>query len=449
MTPEPGGSPYAADRSAVLVIALGVLCGLALVLLLIVSTLLFLRRYSKQVAQTEGVEMSLSSSCRHLWSRFRDGRHLLVSPPSTSAAPIAKHDILEAYVERHQNGDYGFQHEYEMLPERFADRTTRASDARENMPKNRYPDIKAYDQTRVRLNVLNGDPNSDYINANIVMGYKERKKFICAQGPMEGTVFDFWRMAWEQRVEIIVMLTNTEEYNKTKCFQYWPDPDPSRSPPTPDEPLYIDPVAETQSNGGTTGTTSRSPSNGSAVDVPETSHPTTTAAAKPKGDKTFGDIRVIHVKEKRYSEYVVRELQVSRPKSSTPTDPELGVMEREVRPVFQYHYLVWKDFQAPEHATGILRFLRRLNEDYSTDRGPILIHCSAGVGRTGTLVAIDHLIQQVEEEGCVSVLNTVCDLRHQRNFLVQSLRQYIFVYRALMEWVQFGNTEIPVAQFQV
>ena len=117
--------------------------------------------------------------------------------------------------------------------------------------------------------------------------------------------------------------------------------------------------------------------------------------------------------------------------------------------MFQYHYLVWKDFQAPEHATGILRFLRRLNEDYSTDRGPILIHCSAGVGRTGTLVAIDHLIQQVEEEGCISVFNTVCDLRHQRNFLVQSLRQYIFVYRTLMEWVQFGNTECSVADFQV
>ncbi|EFX64285.1 hypothetical protein DAPPUDRAFT_14164, partial [Daphnia pulex] len=178
----------------------------------------------------------------------------------------------------------------------------------------------------------------------------------------------------EQRVEIIVMLTNVEEYNKTKCFQYWPDPDPSRNASTP-EPLYVDPVAETQSNGGTT----HSPSNG----------------------------------------------------------------------IFQYHYLVWKDFQAPEHATGILRFLRHLNEDYSTDRGPILIHCSAGVGRTGTLVAsIDHLIQQVEEEGSVSVLNTVCDLRHQRNFLVQSLRQYIFVYRTLMEWVQFGNTEIAISNFQ-
>lgn len=151
--------------------------------------------------------------------------------------------------------------------------------------------------------MLNGDPHSDYINANIVMGYKERKKFVCAQGPMEGTVYDFWRMAWEQRVEIIVMLTNVEEYNKTKCFQYWPDPDPSRCTSTP-EPLYVDPVAETQSNGGTT----NSPSNGSTVEIPQ--QPLTETLKVPQGDKTFGDIRVIHVKEKRYSEYVVRELQV-------------------------------------------------------------------------------------------------------------------------------------------
>ena len=76
MTPKPSlvfaphGDP---DRSVVLVVALGVLCGLALVLLVIVSVLLLLRRYSKRVSQSEGIEMSLSSSCRHLWSRFRDG----------------------------------------------------------------------------------------------------------------------------------------------------------------------------------------------------------------------------------------------------------------------------------------------------------------------------------------------------------------------------------------
>ena len=103
--------------------------------------------------------MSLSSSCRHLWSRFRDGgRHLLVSPPSTSAAPIPKQELLQAFIERHQNADYGFQHEYEMLPERFVDRTTRASDTRENLPKNRYPDIKGLNSLEKKrepvLNIL-------------------------------------------------------------------------------------------------------------------------------------------------------------------------------------------------------------------------------------------------------------------------------------------------------
>jgi len=91
---------------------------------------------------------------------------------------------------------------------------------RENSGKNRYPDIKAYDQTRVKLSTV--DNSSDYINANYVVGYKERKKFICAQGPMEATINDWWRMVWEQHVHLILMLTNIEEYNKTKCAKYWP-----------------------------------------------------------------------------------------------------------------------------------------------------------------------------------------------------------------------------------
>ena len=71
-----------------------------------------------------------------------------------------------------------------MLPDRFPDRTTRHSEARENLYKNRYPDIKAYDQTRVRLSQVDSVVGSDYVNANFVVGYKERKKFICAQGMM-------------------------------------------------------------------------------------------------------------------------------------------------------------------------------------------------------------------------------------------------------------------------
>ncbi len=71
-----------------------------------------------------------------------------------------------------------------------------------------------------------------------------------------------------------------------------------------------------------------------------------------------------------------------------------------------------------------------------------MVHCSAGVGRSGTLIAIDSLSQQLEEEGKVAIYQTVCELRHQRNFLVQSAKQYIFVYRAIMEFAQFGDTEL-------
>lgn len=81
-------------------------------------------------------------------------------------------------ISRGLNISYFFQ----LLPDGFPDRTTRASEARENVYKNRYPDIKAYDQTRVRLSQVDSIAGSDYINANFVIGYKERKKFICAQG---------------------------------------------------------------------------------------------------------------------------------------------------------------------------------------------------------------------------------------------------------------------------
>lgn len=93
----------------------------------------------------------------------------------------------------------------------------------------------------------------------------------------------------------------------------------------------------------------------------------------------------------------------------------------DCRHITQYHYLVWKDFMAPEHPHGIIKFIRQINSVYSLQRGPILVHCSAGVGRTGTLVALDSLMQQLDEEGQVSIFNVVCDMRHQRNFLVQSL----------------------------
>ncbi len=360
--------------------------------------------------------------------------------------PIGKGDLVAAYLERHRDSDFGFQAEYGEIPTSYPDRTTEICDRPANRPKNRYPDIKCYDQTRIRLKLPDEDNDkedtesanneeedksessdksgasssgaaanskpppvqrqipssqSDYINANLVMGYKDRKKWICAQGPLEHTVQDFWRMVYEQNVEMIIMLTNLEEYNRIKCAQYWPG----------------------------------------------------------SGDLTFTPwpnlmLNVRFCTEKRYSDYMVRELTLTATKSTitkAANGSDLDVKTTETRTVRHFHYLQWKDFNAPEHAPAMLRFVKRLNEYHKrskTPNPPMLVHCSAGVGRSGTLIAIDGLIQELQEQEEVAIFQTVCDLRRYRNYLVQSVKQYIFVYRAIMEMAQFGDTELDASQIK-
>jgi len=369
------------SHNTVLVSVLGVLAGLVLVALILLFVLFMLRRYSKQVAAQQGVEMDLKHTFRHFCSTIKGRGHSqflltqdVLSQPDLP--PIDKNGMVAAYLERHKDSDYGFQSEFESLPEKFSDRTTQACDLPVNKPKNRYPDIRAYDQTRVKLASSEEIEGSDYINANFVVGYKERKRWVCAQGPLEYTLADFWRMIQEQGVEIVIMLTNLEEYNRVKCAQYWPG----------------------------------------------------------AGTSTYGPVTIAFVQEKRYSDYVVRELKLT--------------MEGHApRTISHYHYLQWKDFNAPEHAPAMLKFVKRINEAWSGS-SPILVHCSAGVGRSGTLIAIDSLTQAITEEGAVSIFQTVSDLRRQRNYLVQSVKQYQFVYRAIMEFAQFGDTEMDAAQIK-
>ena len=294
-----GRSPYMVARkgaavidsrklevNTVVVSVLGVLAGLVLVALLLLAVLFTLRRYSKQVASQQGVEMmDLKHTFRHFCSTLRRGgdggsgghaAQFLLTQDNFATAPdlppIDKAAMVSAYLERHKDSDYGFQAEFEALPESCSDRTTTACDLPCNRPKNRYPDIKSYDQTRVRLAPVEGAEGSDYINANFVVGYKERKRWICAQGPLVSTLEDFWRMIQEQGVELIIMLTNLEEYNRIKCAQYWPG----------------------------------------------------------AGQSTFGQLRVSFVQERRYSDFVVRELKVTHGEGGKP------------RQIFHYHYLQWK-----------------------------------------------------------------------------------------------------------
>lgn len=200
------------------------LSGLIILSLSLFILLCLLHRYQKKHIMQGNEVVSLTDSLRLLCHGGRGNHHRTLNTVSKppDLPPISKENLPQAYIDRHKDSDYGFQHEFELLPDRFTDRTSRSCDMKEHIYKNRYPDIKCYDQTRVKLSTTSSG-GSDYINANFVIGYKERKKFICAQGPMDSTINDFWQMVWEQHLEIIVMLTNLEEYNKTKCAKYWPD----------------------------------------------------------------------------------------------------------------------------------------------------------------------------------------------------------------------------------
>ncbi|KAI4810012.1 hypothetical protein KUCAC02_018862, partial [Chaenocephalus aceratus] len=131
-------------------------------------------------------------------------------------------DLLQHITQMKCSEGYGFKEEYESF---FEGQSAPWDSAKkdENRMKNRYGNIIAYDHSRVRLQALEGEQSSDYINANYVDGYHRPNHYIATQGPMQETVFDFWRMVWQENTAAIVMVTNLVEVGRVKCCKYWPD----------------------------------------------------------------------------------------------------------------------------------------------------------------------------------------------------------------------------------
>ncbi|XP_070183968.1 receptor-type tyrosine-protein phosphatase mu-like, partial [Littorina saxatilis] len=93
-----------------------------------------------------------------------------------------------------------------------------------NAKKNRFTNVFPYDKNRVVLSDgYNTGPANDYVNASYIRDGSLGKGYIAAQGPMDTTAGDFWRMVWQEKTTDIVMLTNMKEGEKEKCFQYWPE----------------------------------------------------------------------------------------------------------------------------------------------------------------------------------------------------------------------------------
>lgn len=145
-----------------------------------------------------------------------------------------------------------------------------------------------------------------------------------------------------------------------------------------------------------------------------------------EGSETYGAIKVRLEKEDIYPEYTVRILEMTKGK--------------EKKTLLQFHFTAWPDEGAPTTGTSLLALQDLVNSTPSSNNGaPILIHCSAGIGRTGTYIAVDYLKKQAAEEGIIDVLGCVDRMREDRINMVQSLEQYVYIYTTVLEAVCCGK----------
>eukprot|EP00075_Anas_platyrhynchos_P012802 XP_027302055.1 receptor-type tyrosine-protein phosphatase kappa isoform X2 [Anas platyrhynchos] len=242
-----------------------------------------------------------------------------------------------------------------------------------NQGKNRYKFIIPYDHCRVVLQP-SAEAGSDYINASYVDSYRSPRFFIAAQGPLPGTVVDFWQMVWQEKISVIVMLTGLVEQNKTKCEQYWPEQ-----------------------------------------------------------EQVYGDFTVTLNNTRTTTGLITRIFCLQKAGCPLP------------RAVEQLHYQQWPDHGVPRNPAQLLYLVERVNNRESqAPAGPVLVHCSAGIGRTGTFIAMDFLLKMAKAEGKVDVFHCVQKLREQRVSMVQTKEQYAFLYEVLLEGLLCGSTGVPV-----
>ncbi|KAK3878592.1 hypothetical protein Pcinc_016804 [Petrolisthes cinctipes] len=272
---------------------------------------------------------------------------------------------LEAYLSRAMfspDTDQEFTNVPYIMPKSCSD-----GEMAVNRKKNRYKNNLPYNDTRVKLPLVNNEPDTDYINACYVESPGNPKAFIATQGPKDyemDTIGDFWRMIWCTKCCTIIMVVNLMENGKVKVAKYWPD------------------------------------SNEQMV--------------------KYG-ITIQLISEEVKLGFHVRVFKVTR--------------RKEVREIVQYHYTDWPDHGVPQNPFGLAQMLKLMRS--TTPVGPITVHCSAGIGRTGTVILVLYLLEELDAKQYLSPGNALVALRTGRPRLVENTAQYRFGHSLLLE-ILFG-----------
>uniref|UniRef100_A0A1I7YBS8 Protein-tyrosine-phosphatase n=1 Tax=Steinernema glaseri TaxID=37863 RepID=A0A1I7YBS8_9BILA len=231
-----------------------------------------------------------------------------------------------------------------------------------NMAKNRYKDVICLDSSRVVLKPLPSEPplSSDYIHANSVYFDVLKYRFICAQGPLDSTTHDFWRMIWQEKVVHVFMLCRCEELGKPKCAQYWP--------------------------------------------------------------KQEGAIM-------NFGGFTIRNDKVHYPDKNIVATNMTVTYQGETRGIDHRQWITWPDKTVPRTLDTAFKMLTLIRDR----KTPTLVHCSAGIGRTGTLVAIDVLYRYLMANKPMSLKTVVEGIRNQRGQAVQTEDQYLFIHYVILQ----------------
>ncbi|CAB4058090.1 PTPRG [Lepeophtheirus salmonis] len=305
------------------------------------------------------------------------------SSGTTRRTAIPAHMFIQHVDNLHALNDAGFSSEYEMIQAMtsISDYPADSSYLADNKTKNRYHNVVAYDHSRVQLRPLPGQKKGEYVNANYIDGFQKARAYIGTQGPLPSTFDSFWRMIWEQRVRVVVMITNLVEKGRRKCDLYWPT----------------------------------------------------------EGCKVYGLIEVAPVREEVMCTYTLRTFKIKHTKIKS------GKQRLSERIVLQYHYTTWPDHGTPENPLPVLSFVKKSSAANRDGDGPIVVHCSAGVGRTGAYILIDAMMKQMKAKCELNIVAFLRHIRTQRNYLVQTMEQYVFVHDALAEAVASGETNINIS----